>query len=75
MAGDLARVGPQALGSTRVAPLVAKPVGTLAAGRAAVQATAPGARPVQGGAADDAARGLVTKDARSVTRLRAHATA
>ena len=72
-AGDLGRVRLLVPGAAPVALFVAKPIGALTAGRAAVQAPAPGARPVQLSAADDAARRAVTKRARFVTRRRVHA--
>jgi hypothetical protein len=51
-----------------------EPTGAVAAGRTAVQATAPGARPAECPAADDAARRSVTKHAHFVTWYGAHAT-
>jgi len=74
-AGDLAGIGLLPVGSVPAALLVAEPIGPLAAGPAAVQPTAPGARPAQLSAAQDAARYDVTNNARFVTRRCAHAIA
>jgi len=55
-AADLGRVGSGGHGLTSTACLIAEPVGALAAGRSAVEATAPGGRSAELRAADDAAR-------------------
>ena len=74
-AGDLGRVGLAGPSAPPVARLVAEPVGALAAGGCAVQASTPGDRPSQLPAAHGAARHDVTKHARCVTRRRIHAIA
>jgi len=74
-AGDLGRVGLATPGAALAARLVADPVGTLAAGRGAVPATAPGGRPAQRSAAHETAWRPATDRARFVTRRRAHAIA
>ena len=72
---DLGRVGLAGPGAPPVARLIAEPVGALAAGGSAVQASTPGARPSQLPAAHGAARHDVSQHAHFVTRRRVHAIA